>query len=212
MTATDPEIRTPEPPGEIVPVAVPQINGGPTLVIFAVPISAWEPGTEMTFEQADAVKLGPPLVVSPFDFPPPSPQPRPAEPEFDPALAVDRALNAKERQAFTEAVLVGPHDGAYPADWIDEAMNADAFIELTEAWWERFGTPCIQQVAANSGLPQQAAYGLIGAALYAGIGSRVLNENNFLLADVSDTYVVDLAERAALWARGYAEHAGWEAS
>lgn len=196
--------------GEVIPVTVSQLNNGiPTLVVFAVPASAWQAGTEMTFDEADAVKLGPPLVLTKFDFGPTEPR-QPAEPEFDPTLAVDRALNAKEREGFTQ-MLVGQYDGAQPADWIAEASNADAYGELVEAWFGRFGTPCIQQVARDSGLPQSAAFDLLNAVVYAAVGTGVLNETNFLLAAVSDTYVIDLAERAALWARGYAEASGWTA-
>lgn len=54
---------------EVTPVAIPQDNGGPTLVLFAVPSN--QVGTIDTFEAADAVKLGPPAVVGPDEFPGP---------------------------------------------------------------------------------------------------------------------------------------------
>lgn len=67
---TDRAAHTASRAGEAVVVTVPQMNGGPTLVAFAVPMSAWR-GDGWTFDQADAVKLGPPSVIGPDEFPGP---------------------------------------------------------------------------------------------------------------------------------------------
>ncbi len=56
--------------GEATVVTVPQINGGPTLVAFPVPAHlTFGRAEEWTFEEANAVKLGPPTVISPLEFP-----------------------------------------------------------------------------------------------------------------------------------------------
>jgi hypothetical protein len=55
--------------GEIVAITVPQLNNGvPTLVVFAVPAAALIPGVELDFDQANALSLGPPLVLTKHDF------------------------------------------------------------------------------------------------------------------------------------------------
>jgi hypothetical protein len=54
-----------------VSVTVPQINNGvSTLVVFAVPMAAERAhgGGPWTFEQADAVAAGPPLVITADEF------------------------------------------------------------------------------------------------------------------------------------------------
>lgn len=55
--------------GEVTVVTVRQINGGiPTLVAFPVPLSAMVPPREYSFDEADAIKLGPPMVITADDF------------------------------------------------------------------------------------------------------------------------------------------------
>ncbi len=52
-------------------VTVPQLNNGtPTLVAFAVPFTATlnRGGERMTFDEASAVRLGPPSVLTKHDF------------------------------------------------------------------------------------------------------------------------------------------------
>jgi hypothetical protein len=54
---------------EVAVAVVPQINNGqPTLVLYPVPILETA-GRELDFDQADAVKLGPPTVIGPDEFP-----------------------------------------------------------------------------------------------------------------------------------------------
>jgi hypothetical protein len=54
----------------VVPVTVPQVNNGTsTLVVFAVPRTKEQQiGYEMTFDEANSVALGPPLVLTMADF------------------------------------------------------------------------------------------------------------------------------------------------
>lgn len=56
--------------GEVVAVTVPQLNNGiPTLVVFAVPFAKrQELGRDMSFDEAAAAALGPPLVLTTDDF------------------------------------------------------------------------------------------------------------------------------------------------
>jgi hypothetical protein len=142
----------------------------------------------------------------------PPPQTSAEEPVCDTTIAVDRALEPREREALTQAVLVGRHAGAEPADWIDDADNCDAYLHLIEPWFERFGDAVTAEVAARHQLPPRLTRNLVGHALYAGIGAGIITSNNFLLGEVSDAYVADLAGRAGLWVRGYIERAGWTPS
>lgn len=119
----------------------------------------------------------------------------------DPALAVDRALNDRERRLLHDRTLVGPYRGAQPADWISEADNADAHLDVVEPWCERYSDLAVNSVRSEHPLPDRLLRRLVVSALYARIGIR------HGIPDVPQ--VTDLAHRAALWARGYAEAAGW---
>jgi hypothetical protein len=137
--------------------------------------------------------------------------PGPIEPPCDTTLAVDEALSGDERQLFTAVVLVGRYQGAEPADWIADAANADAFLDMVEPWWDRFGQACVAQIVDRYDLPPGVAKRLVGAALYAGIATNIIHGGNYLLIHVADVYVLDLAGRAALRARQAIDASGWVA-
>lgn len=130
---------------------------------------------------------------------------------IDPALAVDRALNAAERAAFFEYRLVGQYDGAQPADWIAEAQNADAFLEHTEPWWENHGDRAVAYLMALHELPETLTRRLLSAALYStfGISSATLGHEDHTVGERRRRTHIEIASGAALWARGYAEALGW---
>ncbi len=124
----------------------------------------------------------------------------------DPALAVDRALNDTERDRFRTRVLAGPYDGMEPADWLDEAMNADAYEQQIGQWWDALGDMTVAAIRDQHGLPEKLTRGLVHAAAYA----------HHAIRDTADPDGLDLpratekiAAAAALWARGYAEGRGW---
>jgi hypothetical protein len=55
---------------EVTTAVVPQVNNGlPTLVLFPVPFLATYNREPLSFDEADAAKLGPPTVVGPDEFP-----------------------------------------------------------------------------------------------------------------------------------------------
>lgn len=132
-----------------------------------------------------------------------SPPPDPLQ-HLDPDIAVDRALRPADRALFTEQILKGRYAGAQPADWISEAHNADHAIELVGDWWRLHGEPVTAAVADVSGLPPELVRRIVVSALYAMIGAGRVRPG------ISISHLVHrLAERASLWARGYAEATGW---
>jgi hypothetical protein len=127
----------------------------------------------------------------------------------DPAIAVDRALNAAERGVFLTHYLVGGYEGAAIADWIDEARNADHFAGQLDRWWQRAGDDTAAYLMTLYELPELLTRGLLSAALYAvfAITSAALEAQR---ASRGCRGHVEIASGAALWARGYAEALGWE--
>lgn len=121
---------------------------------------------------------------------------------IDPALAVDRALTGEDRTRLTERVLVGPMSGAEPADWISEADNADAYLDIVEPWLRQRGEKRRDTLAARHELPTRLTHRIYVSALYACIGAGTADPN-------APGAVYVLADRAALWARGYADALGW---
>ncbi len=122
---------------------------------------------------------------------------------IDPALAVDRALTAAERAAFLGFVLVGQYDGAQPADWLDEADNADAYAEPIERWWTQHGQKAVDYLRVLHELPVPLLHRLLGTALRATFAMA-----SATLGEPRRTHI-EIASGAALWARGYAEALGW---
>jgi hypothetical protein len=135
---------------------------------------------------------------------------------IDPALAVDRALNAAERAAFFGYCLTGRWDGAQPADWISEADNADAYLDIIEPWWERYGDKALAYMLTLYELPEALTRRLLTSALYAtcAITSATLgHEDAPAVGDMARRRThIEIACGAALWARGYAEALGWAPS
>ncbi len=123
---------------------------------------------------------------------------------IDPSLAVDRILTPAERHGFKQFCLVGRFDGAQPADWIDEAMNADAYAEHIDPWWKAFGDQFMSELTHRHPLPEPLLRKLLGAAMYAvyGLASAYLGRPR--------RTAMELASDAALWTAGYAERCGWE--
>lgn len=129
---------------------------------------------------------------------------------IDPALAVDRALNAAERGAYLEYRLIGGYDGASIADWIAEAQNADAYVQIADRWWSQAGDAAVDYLMALHELPEELLRALLAAALYAtcGITSATLGQEPWTL-NGRRTHI-EIASGAALYARGYAEALGWQ--
>lgn len=129
---------------------------------------------------------------------------------IDPSIAVERALNAAERQAFMEYQLVGFADGMKIADWISATADADKYLEIVEKWWRQSGGATVAYLMMLHELPEQLIRGLLGAALYAvcGIGTVTITPEPWTV-DGRRTHI-DIASGAALYARGYGEAIGWE--
>jgi hypothetical protein len=123
----------------------------------------------------------------------------------DPTIAVDRALNAEDRIRFM-ARLVGPWQGAQPADYLDEANNADAHAAAVDDWFAGLnkdsGKFLPAQLAAAYGIPEVLASGLLNTAVVACIVLDRLDRAGGAQAPV------ELAGRAALYVRGIADALG----
>jgi len=122
---------------------------------------------------------------------------------IDAVLAVDRALNMAEEGVFLEHLLVGSYEGARPADWIGDAEDADVFQAEIGSWWEEYGDKALAVLMAVHELPEPLVRRLLNAALVAMFATA-----GKLPTDRRETHI-ELAGRAALWARGYAEALGW---
>lgn len=120
-----------------------------------------------------------------------------------PEHAVDRALNPEERAVFHERHLVGPHSGAQPGDWIDQASECGAHLDRVGPWWENHGTKAVAEIVTQLGLPEDTVRGLLNAALYATIAV------NDAIPEDRRRAVAQLALAAGLWTLGYAERAGY---
>lgn len=119
-------------------------------------------------------------------------------------LAVDQALNPVERAAFRKHILVGPYDGAEPADWIAEAIDRDANLDIIEPWMDEHGDKMAAVLRLCVPLPEEVATQILVAALHAKI---VLG--NVLPGTDHRRMAVEIAGDAMLWARGYAFGIGW---
>lgn len=120
------------------------------------------------------------------------------------AVALDRILTPEERARFqTEFLSAGPYQGAEPADWIEEAADADAYLGVIEEWMDANNETYMPQLLMY--LPADVARALLWRAVYAWLpvlqgsppagGARNPGE---------------LALDAATWLRGYAEGRGYE--
>jgi DNA-binding CsgD family transcriptional regulator len=118
------------------------------------------------------------------------------------AGAVERALSSEQRITMFEQVLVARWDGAAPADWIEEAADADAYPGIIGPWLEARGRKCAEVLACKHELPVRFAHTLYTHALYACVATGEADPTQ-------PGPVYALAERAGLWARGYAEALGW---
>lgn len=121
---------------------------------------------------------------------------------FDPAIAVDRALDAAERAAFMER-LAGPWEGAQPADYIDEALNADVHAAEVEAFWASTHGFDFHagMLADDMGVPADVARAILSAASVACVAIGQLGK-------WGNPY--SLGYRAGKWARGYLAATGAE--
>lgn len=120
-----------------------------------------------------------------------------------PALAAERAMTVAERATFAALHLAGQFNGAQVADWIDEALNCDAYLGPAEKWWAQNGDAALAQLVDRHQLPERITQKTLYAALYATlalVGGDLNRPHRSTLA---------LAHDAALWARGYADALGW---
>lgn len=114
-------------------------------------------------------------------------------------VAVERALSAYQLHAF-EQLMGGQWEGARPADYIDAAIDADAYLAERERWWEAHARVVVDAVATDRDTPTEAARDLVRAALVALVA---LGELPAALAEQAEP-VRRLAELAAAWLSGYA--------
>jgi hypothetical protein len=118
-------------------------------------------------------------------------------------LAIDRALTAAERAAFRAYALVDQFAGAEPADWISEAYQRDAHLDIIEPWMDEHADRVVAELRERHGLPDRMLRLLLVHALDATIAIASAD-----LGERRRTHV-EIASDAALWARGYAERCGW---
>lgn len=121
---------------------------------------------------------------------------------IDPALAVDRVLTPEEREVFTKTHLGGRFEGAGVADWLDQALDSDAYVQQTDPWWEQYGDRSVDRMRRRFGLPVRLCRNLLGAAL-------VFNVSIALASAGTLRTHIEIADDAALWTLGYAERCGW---
>lgn len=122
----------------------------------------------------------------------------------DPAIAVERALTAREEGVFLEHVLVGGFQGARPADWLDEADNADAYCGEIDAWWEESGDTALAYLLTLHELPERLTRRILATALTASIAITRAGQ----VGAWRRTHI-EIASGACLFARGYGEALGW---
>ncbi len=123
---------------------------------------------------------------------------------IDPAIAVERALTAKEQGAFLDHVLVGPVNGAKTADWLDAADDADAYTPEVEAWWAEGGDKAVDYLLVQFELPVSLTRRLLTHALRVALAIRGVD-----LGAGRRTHI-EIAFAAALYVRRYADALGWE--
>lgn len=92
------------------------------------------------------------------------------------------------------------HNGEPPRS---EPHEHDAFLGDIEPWMDQHGDRITGELTARHGLPKRVAGQILIAALYAtfAVASADLGEPR--------RTCVEIANGAALWARGYAEALGW---
>jgi hypothetical protein len=110
--------------------------------------------------------------------------------QHDPALVVDHVLSFPEREAFTRRVL---GDGREPADWIDQAMQEDAYLSVVEPMSPLVRSALAEILGHDGRSP--AEVDLVPAAVYACLGMKG--------RDFSPMTAALLAARAAAWIDGY---------
>lgn len=120
-------------------------------------------------------------------------------------LAVDRALTTVERQAIHQRRLTGANNGMEPADWIAAARECDAFLAETEPFMDAHGGKVAEELVTEYQLPQRLAWQISLCAVYA-----VIAYNEVTAVHIDQQRPI--ANRAALWARGYADATGWTPS
>lgn len=123
---------------------------------------------------------------------------------LDANLAVDQALNPVERSAFRKHLLVGPYDGAEPADWLTEAAERDAELDIIEPWMAEHGDRMVAVLRERVPLPVPVTTQILLAAINAKIAMSV-----FIGGTDHRRMAVEIAGDAMLWARGYAFGIGW---
>lgn len=118
-------------------------------------------------------------------------------------VAVDRALDAFEEGMFLTHLLVGPFDGARPADWLDHAAEGDEYDYQISTWWFLRGEPTVNYLQLRLQLPEILCRRILRAAALAtfAVAGHTPPKNNL--------DIPQLAVAAGLWARGYAEGLGW---
>jgi hypothetical protein len=116
----------------------------------------------------------------------------------DPVLAVDRAMRPHARQFILDRLRGTPMEGATVADYIDEAINRDAYLEHTEPWFERANDSA--QVLLADEYPD-VALPYLSRLVTAALMAEVVHHGH---APRGIREVVELAGRAACWAEGYA--------
>jgi hypothetical protein len=137
----------------------------------------------------------------------PKPKPVDLSDRIDPTIAVDRALTAENRALFS-SLLAGPWQGAQPADYLDEAINTDTYAGSVEQWWSSQQATTTEylagRIATEYDLPEVLADRLLHTAVVACIVLGWLDKLG------SGEAAVELAGRAALYARGMADALGIE--
>jgi len=122
---------------------------------------------------------------------------------IDAHLAVDRALTRAERTAFRDKVLTGSYGDAEPADWMAEAAERDAHLDIIEPWMAVHGAHATATLHARYGLPEPLIQRVLVSSIYATIalaGAELGGPHRL---------AVQIAGDALLWAGGFAERCGW---
>jgi hypothetical protein len=122
------------------------------------------------------------------------------------AVAVDRALTPVERAAFRARSVGTGYDGAEVADWIEDAVDSDAYLDVVEPWMDEHSWAALAELTVS--LPSEVASALLWRAVYAWVPYAWIPETD-LGGDKPRTPDA-IARDAALWLRGYAEARGFE--
>lgn len=121
---------------------------------------------------------------------------------LDPALATDHVLHPDERTIFTNHIRAIGRDGMEPADYLDEADDTDAYCGPIDDRWEAAdGDQAVAVLAGQTRLPRSLCRRLLADAVAACIVLGLVDPGNIGPAAAP----LDLATRAAWWARGYTD-------